>query len=208
MWFVGNTVSGFVVKKPRGLTMNGIQYPKNIFTLWSKDELANIGIKPYSIAPFDDRYYDQGALTRTEVDGEVRGEFSNIEKDVAPVKQRMLKEVRGIMALEQSRIDWYWSRASKIGTPVPEDIQAHARALYATLETKEAEIDALATIADVLEYQNTPMVGTYLKQVTDKDGNHIAWGPETYIWNQVLNLVRHGWPVLGGEASESLVSLV
>ena len=47
MWYVESVG---LVKTPRGLTLDGVQHPRNIFTLWTKAELAAIGIKPASIA--------------------------------------------------------------------------------------------------------------------------------------------------------------
>ena len=47
MWYVDEIG---LVKTPRGLTIGGIQHPRNIFTQWTKAELAAIGIKPASIA--------------------------------------------------------------------------------------------------------------------------------------------------------------
>ncbi|PSR08339.1 MAG: hypothetical protein C7M88_10190, partial [Candidatus Arcticimaribacter sp.] len=76
MWFVGNTETGFTVNKARGLTIGDVQYPRNIFVLWSKEELAAIGIKPYSETRLDSRYYNQGALTRAESDGEIVGTYA------------------------------------------------------------------------------------------------------------------------------------
>ena len=42
MWYVDSIG---LVKTPRGVTIDGIQHPRNIFTLWSKADLAAIGIK-------------------------------------------------------------------------------------------------------------------------------------------------------------------
>ena len=36
-----------VIPRPKGITIGDIQYPKNIFTLWSKQELKAIGLLPY-----------------------------------------------------------------------------------------------------------------------------------------------------------------
>ena len=86
MWFVGNTEVGFTVSKARGLTIGDIQYPRNIFVLWSKEELAAIGIKPYREVRSDSRYYSDGALTRTEVDGDMVGTYAGVAKDVDQLK--------------------------------------------------------------------------------------------------------------------------
>ena len=206
MWFVGNTETGFVVNKPRGLTIDSVQYPRNIFALWSKAELAAIGVKPYSETQLDSRYYNQGALTRTESDGEVVGTYAAVNKDVDAIKKNMLGSVKSIAGSLQSNVDWYWSRAAKGGTAVPSVISTHATAIYTVMEAKESAIAALSDLAAVIVYQNTPMVGTYKVKHTADNGTE-TYGPETYTSNHEVDQVTHGWPTLE-EADPAFVSLV
>jgi len=195
MWFVGNTESGFVVNKPRGLTIDSVQYPRNIFALWSKEELAAIGIKPYSETRLDSRYYNQGALTRTESDGEILGTYAAINKDVDQLKATMLQSVKSIAGSLQSQVDWYWSRKAKGGTAVPSEIATHATAIYTVMEAKETAIDALVDLDDVILYQNTQMVETRKVKHTADDGVE-TYGPETETSNRDVDQVTHGWPSL------------
>jgi len=106
MWFVGNVETGFTVNKARGLTIGDVQYPRNIFVLWSKEELAAIGIKPYSEVHPDQRYYTSGALTRTETDGDMVGTYASVAKDVDALKATMLQSVKSIAGSLQSAVDW------------------------------------------------------------------------------------------------------
>jgi hypothetical protein len=206
MWFVGNTEVGFVVNKARGLTIGDVQYPRNIFVLWSKEELAAIGIKPYSEVRPDSRYYSDGALTRTESDGEIVGTYAAVAKDVDTLKATMLGTVKSIAGSLQSHIDWYWSRAAKGGTAVPADVAAHATAIYTMMDDKETAIAALSDLDAIIAYQNKPMVGTYKVKHTAEDGTE-TYGPETYTTNHEVNQVTHGWPSLE-EVDPSFVSLV
>jgi len=206
MWFVGNTATGFVVNKPRGLTIDSVQYPRNIFVLWSKSELAAIGVKPYSETRLDSRYYNQGALTRTESDGEIVGTYASLSRDLDHLKNNMLSTVKSIAGSLQSSVDWYWSRAAKGGTAVPADIATHATAIYTMMDTKESAIAALSTLDAIKAYQNKPMVGTYKVKHTAEDGTE-TYGPETYTRNHEVDQVTHGWPSLA-EADPAFVSLV
>ena len=206
MWFVGETATGFVVNKPRGLTINSVQYPRNIFALWSKEELAEIGVKPYSETRLDSRYYNQGALTRAESDGEMVGTYAAIDKDVDALKDTMLQSVKSIAGSLQSAVDWYWSRAAKGGTEVPADVATHATAIYTVMDAKETAIAALSDLDAIKAYQNTPMVGTYKVKHTAEDGTE-TYGPETYTSNHEVDQVTHGWPTLE-DADPSFVSLV
>lgn len=206
MWFVGNTETGFTVNKARGLTIGDVQYPRNIFVLWSKEELAEIGIKPYSETRLDSRYYNQGALTRAESDGEIVGTYEAVAKDVDALKNNMLSTVKSVAGSLQSHVDWYWSRAAKGGTAVPSDVAAHATAIYTTMDTKESAIAALSDLDAIKAYQNKPMVGTYKVKHTAEDGTE-TYGPETYTTNHEVDQVTHGWPTLE-EADPAFVSLV
>ena len=206
MWFVGNTETGFTVNKARGLTIGDIQYPRNIFVLWSKEELAEIGIKPYSETRLDSRYYNQGALTRTETDGEIVGTYAAINKDVDALKANMLSSVKSIAGSLQSNVDWYWSREAKGGTSVPADIATHASAIYTEMEAKESAIAALSDLAAVIVYQNTPMIETRKIKHTAENGTE-TYGPDTEAHNRDVDNVTHGWPTLE-EADPSFVSIV
>ena len=205
MWFVGNTEVGFTVNKARGLTIGDVQYPRNIFVLWSKEELAAIGIKPYSETRLDSRYYNQGALTRAETDGEIVGTYAAIDKDVDALKEMMLQSVKSIAGSLQSDVDWYWSREAKGGTAVPGEIATHATAIYTVMEAKETAIDALVDLDDVILYQNTPMVETRKVKHTTDDGVE-TYGPETETSDREVDQVTHGWPSL--EVDPAFVSIV
>jgi hypothetical protein len=206
MWFVGNTETGFTVNKARGLTIGDVQYPRNIFVLWSKEELAEIGIKPYSETRLDSRYYNQGALTRTESDGEIVGTYAAVAKDVDTLKATMLGTVKSIAGSLQSQVDWYWSRAAKGGTAVPSDVAAHATAIYTVMDAKESAIAALSDLDAIIAYQNKPMVETRKIKHTSDDGVE-TYGPETETHDREVDQVTHGWPSLE-EADPAFVSLV
>ena len=206
MWFVGNVEAGFTVNKARGLTIGDTQYPRNIFVLWSKEELAEIGIKPYSEVHPDQRYYTSGALTRTESDGEMVGTYAAIDKDVDQLKDTMLQSVKSIAGSLQSAVDWYWSRAAKGGTAVPADVAAHATAIYTEMDAKESAIAAMTTLDEVKAYQNKPMVETRKIKHTSDEGVE-TYGPETETSDREVDQVTHGWPTLE-EADPAFVSLV
>ena len=206
MWFVGNTETGFTVNKARGLTIGDVQYPRNIFVLWSKEELAEIGIKPYSEVHPDQRYYTSGALTCTESDGDMVGTYASVAKDVTALKDTMLQSVKSIAGSLQSQVDWYWSREAKGGTAVPSDVAAHATAIYTVMDAKESAIAALSDLDAIKAYQNKPMVGTYKVKHTADDGVE-TYGPETETHDREVDQVTHGWPSLE-EADPSFVSLV
>ena len=72
MWI---TSDNQIIQTPRGITIDEIKHPQTIFYCWSKDELAAIGIKPYTpgVCPAGQRV--TGAYTE-EIDGEVYERFN------------------------------------------------------------------------------------------------------------------------------------
>ena len=67
MWI---TKTNQIINSPRGISIDGLQYPQNIFQLWSKEELSGIGIKPYhpAYAPTGERVISSSTEER---DGEI-----------------------------------------------------------------------------------------------------------------------------------------
>ena len=49
-----------VIKTPKAIILNGMNHPASIFRLWSKEELAKIGITPARVNAPDPRYYKVG----------------------------------------------------------------------------------------------------------------------------------------------------
>ena len=84
MWYVDSIG---LVKTPRGVTIDGIQHPRNIFTLWSKADLAAIGIKPASITAVDQRYTNTGAITWDTSGAEAVGTYGTTDKVAADLKK-------------------------------------------------------------------------------------------------------------------------
>ena len=116
MWYVDGIG---LVKTPRGITKDGVQHPRNIFTQWSKSDLAAIGIKPASITAVDQRYYNTGELTWNTSGAEAVGTYATTEKSVADLKTSMVEQVNSIAASHLSNSDWMSIREADGGTAVP-----------------------------------------------------------------------------------------
>ena len=143
MWYVDSVG---LVKTPRGLTLNGIQHPRNIFTLWSKADLAAIGIKPASIASVDQRYNNTGALTWDTSGAEAIGTYATTDKDVAALKTSMTAQVQSLAAGSLASSDWYTIRKAEGGTACP----AAWKTWRAGVRTESnSKVTAIAALADL-----------------------------------------------------------
>ena len=151
MWYVNSI--GFV-KSPRGVTIGDVHYPRNIFTLWSKSELAAIGIKPASITSTDSRYVRTGEITWDTSGDEAVGTQSTIARKVDDLKEDRVKSVRGYASTELSRSDWYSIRELEGGTAMPADWKTYRAAVRTKSNEKESEINALADLDAVKAYDS------------------------------------------------------
>ena len=194
MWYVDSVG---LVKTPRGLTIDGIQHPRNIFTLWSKADLAAIGIKPASIASVDTRYNNTGELTWDTSGAEAVGTYVTTEKDAAALKTEMKATVKSIASTTLASSDWMHIRGGDGGTAMPDDWKTYRAAVRTSSNTKETEIDALADLDAVKAYENHPVTYTHKTGTTDADGV-TTYGAPNVTTDTTVNKVS--WTSEGGHA--------
>ena len=194
MWYVDSIG---LVKTPRGVTIDGIQHPRNIFTLWSKPDLAAIGIKPASITSVDQRYKNTGALTWDTSGAEAVGTYAITDKDAAALKTDMKVSVNSQAASLLSETDWMHIREGDGGTAMPADWKTYRTAVRTTVNAKETEIAALADIAAVKAYEAHPVTYTRLTGTTDAEGVTTYAAPNITT-DTTVNKVN--WTELGGHA--------
>ena len=191
MWYVDSVG---LVKTPRGLTIDGIQYPRNIFTQWSKADLAAIGIKPASITSVDSRYNNTGELTWDTSGAEVVGTYATTAKVVADLKTDMKATVKSLASSTLAPSDWMHLREGDGGTAMPADWKTYRAAVRTSSNTKETEIDALADMDAVKAYENHPV--TYTRKTYDSDAD--TWGAPNVTSDTTVNKVS--WTELGSHA--------
>jgi hypothetical protein len=213
MWYVEGVG---LVKTPRGITIDGVQHPRNIFTLWSREELAAVGIKPARIVSVDSTYYNTGALTWNTSGVEAVGTYATTEKDIVNLKEEMKRAVKGIVSSRLSDSDWMVIRAADGGTAVPEAWTTYRAALRTTSNTKEAEIDALADLGAVKAYRAHSVRYTRLTGTTDEEGV-TTWDAPNIVSETTIDKVTwteegdhaDSWPLAPDHiADPSFVSVV
>ena len=197
MWYVESVG---LVKTPRGLTLDGVQHPRNIFTLWTKAELAAIGIKPASIAAVNQRYQTTGELTWDTSGDEAVGTYTATDVDFTNLKSQMKDEVNSMAAGVLSSSDWMSIRAADGGTAVPSAWATYRTAVRTTANAKETEIDALANLDAVKAYEAHPV--TYTRKTFDDAAK--TWGAPNVTTNVTVNKVT--WGAEGGHADSWPIS--
>ena len=155
MWYVDSIG---LVKTPRGVTIDGIQHPRNIFTLWSKADLAAIGIKPASITGVDTRYTNTGTLTWDTSGAEVVGTYATTDRDAAALKTTMTSQVQIMAASSLASSDWYVIREADGGTAQPADWKTYRAAVRTESNSKVTAIAALADLDAIKAFDDaTPI---------------------------------------------------
>jgi len=194
MWYVDSVG---LVKTPRGLTIDGIQHPRNIFTLWSKAELAAVGIKPAGITAVDTRYKNTGELTWNTSGAEAVGTYATTDKVAADLKTEMKASVNSNASSILAQSDWMSIRAADGGTAVPSAWATYRTALRTIVNAKETEIDALADMDAVKAYEAHPVTYTRKTGTTDAEGVTTYAAPNITT-DTIVNKVN--WTELGGHA--------
>ena len=153
----------------RGITIGDIQYPQNIFTLWSAAEKEAIGI--YEVEYDNTNKKDEAWYINTNqsfafAGGKVTGSYGTAtarphadvlftaqdesdgkgtegEVAVEGLKTIKIREIKKQAAGELAKTDWYVVRKADAGTAVPSAITTHR----AAVRTKAAEQETAITNA-------------------------------------------------------------
>ena len=187
--------SGSITKYFSGnqaITIGDNQYPKAIFTLWSKAEREAIGIYEVEMDTSkrkDEEWYINTNVTYSFGSGKVTGSYGDATakkhadtlwtsqdktdglipdgKDVGDVKveglkTKLIKTVKQQAAGELQKTDWYIVRKADAGTAVPSAITTHR----AAVRTKAAEQETAITNA-----ADTPALETLYTYTKQEDGS-------------------------------------
>ena len=157
----------------RGITIDGIQHPKAIFTVWTEAERNAIGIYTVEMDKSklkSDEWYINTDVTYTFGSGKVTGSYGDATakahadtlfteqdktddlipdgKDVGDVatrglKYRLIQQVKKQAESELSKTDWYITRKAEKDTAIPSSITTHRDAV----RTKQAEMETSITNA-------------------------------------------------------------
>ena len=191
MWYVDGVGP---IKTPRGITKDGVQHPRNIFTQWSKPELAAIGIKPARITSVDQRYYDTGELTWDTSGAEAVGTYATTARPVADLKANMVQEVNAIASGCLASSDWMTIRAADGGTAIPSAWATYRTALRTTANDKQTAINALANLDAIKAYRAHPV--TYTRKTYNSETE--AWGSPNVTSDTTVDKVT--WSEEGSHA--------
>ena len=176
----------------QGITIGDLQYSKQIFTLWSKDEREAIGIYEVEINNTnkkDEQWYINTNITYAFGSGKVTGSYGDAtarahadtkytnqdktdnkipaDKDVGDIKVKGLKTklieiLKGQAAGILQETDWYVLRKADAATAIPSAITTHR----AAVRTKCASMETAITNAS-----DTAALETLYTYTEQEDGS-------------------------------------
>ena len=173
----------------RGITIDGIQHPRAIYTLWTEAERNALGI--YTVEydnsnKKDEKWYintnqsyafGSGKVTATygtatarahadanfTAQDETDGLGTEGELKSRGLKYKLIQDVKLEAANELAKTDWYVVRKTEESTAIPSAITTHRR----LVRTKAAAMETSITNAS-----DTPALETLYTYTTDSDGVH------------------------------------
>jgi hypothetical protein len=175
----------------KGITLNDLQYPRAIYTLWTEAERNAIDI--YAVEyddsnKKDERWYintnqsyafGSGKVTATygtatakahadttwsqddEDNGDLPDDKSVGDVKVEGLKTTLIRSVKAQAASELSRTDWYITRKTEKNTAIPSAITTHRN----LVRSRQAAMETAITNAS-----DTPALETLYTYTTDSDG--------------------------------------
>jgi len=169
MWLYQETI----IKTPRSMTIGDVTYPRQVFN--DAALLETLGITPYEMpVQLNQRYYWNNETPR----------------DVDTLKEQMVSTVKSQVGARLKATDWMVIREMDGGDAMSADVKAYRSAIRAEGNAKEAEVNALVTLDDVMLYEATPFTEVRKIKHTSEEGVE-TYGPETDEHTREINMTMH-----------------
>ena len=138
----------------RALKINDVQYPKNIFTVWSESELNNVGL--YTVVFDNSNKKDNSFYTNTDVsyafaDGKVTASYGTATpKELDDVKSQKKALIKQQASNLLAPTDWYVIKATEVESySVPEAVTTYRADVRTASNDMESKIDACSTVDEL-----------------------------------------------------------
>ena len=151
-----------ILNGAKAVTINGIQYPSNIFNIWPKTDLKNIGIYPTQITSTIDNktHVGTGGVTYTintdhvaihyNKKAHVIEDVTNEDKSVTlGLKTKLLAEVDDNAYKVLSPSDWMTTRQIVTGVSIADNWKTWRAGVRTQAKAMKTAINAVTTITDV-----------------------------------------------------------
>jgi len=138
----------------RALKIGDVQYPKNIFTVWSESELNNVGL--YTVVFDNSNRKDDSCYTNTDVsyafaDGKVTASFGTATaKELPGLKTEKKRIIKNQASELLTPTDWYVIKATDVESySVPSAVTTFRANIRSKSNEMESKIDACTTVDEL-----------------------------------------------------------
>ena len=183
-----------ILNSAKAVTINGIQYPSNIFSVWSKTDLKNIGIYPTQITSTIDEktHAATGGVTYTINTDHVAIHYeknAHVLEDVSVttdkkstvregLKTKLLRQVDNHANNILRPTDWMTVRQVEAGVTIADNWKTWRASVRTQAKAMKTAINAVTTITDVL--------GLYVTYASASDGT-ITSVSSGHLWHWPAN---------------------
>ena len=140
----------------RALKIGDVQYPKNIFTLWSESELNNVGL--YTVVfdnsnKKDDSFYTNTDVSYAFVDGKVTASYGTATaKELPGLKTEKKRIIKNQASELLTSNDWQVIKATEVESySVPGAITTYRADIRTASNDMETLIDNCSTVDELAD---------------------------------------------------------
>jgi len=156
MWIINDTQ---IINRTREFTDgNGDRQRGIILVQWSKEALAEIGVKPFVEVPYDKEYYSSTGFSDADVDGvTTRTHTTEARYTVEEVKALKSARINSEAHAKLMPTDYYIIRDadSTSSDTVPQAVTDERTQIRTDITTNDAALAALTVYADVIAFAPT-----------------------------------------------------
>ena len=141
-----------IIRVPKGMKINGVQYPKTIFTdAWTDEERKGIGIVPYEYTGklVNNMFYATSESAPIVLDHKVTVTRTTTPRELSDIKATLKSQINAVLAAWFGETDWYFIRKIDTGKEVPADIVKWRNDLRARALVLEAAVDSKKNVAEL-----------------------------------------------------------
>ena len=141
-----------IIRVPKGMKINGVQYPKTIFTdAWTDEERKGIGIVPYEYTGklVNSMFYTTSESAPIVLDHKVTVTRTTTPRELSDIKATLKSQINAVLAAWFGETDWYFIRKIDTGKEVPADIVKWRNDLRARALVLEAAVDSKKNVAEL-----------------------------------------------------------
>ena len=165
---------------PKPLTINGTQYPKSIFDVWSTEKLKKLGIYRTRItSTIDSRTHKTtGGVTYTVNTDHVAIHYDKGPHNLTDLKTKLVTEVDNQAHSILGPTDWMTVRQVEAGVTIADDWKTWRASVRTQAAAMKTAINAVTTITDV--------PGLYVTYASASDGTMTSVS-SGHLWHWPAN---------------------